>query len=385
MIDTRINDMYILNENNLNNDKYLNELYLTLIINNHIEIMNNINHHIWKDNNHTIYYKTKSGENISETKEHISNFISKDIKEDILIVDDIYSIDKKSSNTGVHGYIYKYLLVNLIPYEIFNPFTDVKTYYDYSLNKHFSNTFRYSKYLKLRLSYKDNNIIDITQNSEFSNNFISKFIYHLVTNEKDYNTIIYWLSGFFQTLIKSNLALILVGDKNTSEGIFLNEIIKPIFGSNFCTTITANMIKEKSTRQIIKNKIFYHIGTLPNFTVTGKMTKQLLCDILTKNIDSTNINQDNTIFGQTLITSITLNQHLIENIKDNYKIIKINKFETIIKNLGCTKASFYRKLEKDLLEFSSFLLKIKLDNELFSSLNNNPYLNHTIESSYKIN
>ena len=106
--------------------------------------------------------------------------------------------------------------------------------------------------------------------------------------------------------------------------------------------------------------------------------------IVTKNI-ATKIDQSDThIFGQTLITSINLNYHLIESIKDNCKVIEINDFKTIIKELGCTKASFYREIEKDLSTFSSFLLNFQLNKELSDKLDtkalqNNPYINNILE------
>jgi len=371
MIDTRINDMYIINDNNLNNDKYVDESYLKYIINNHIEIINSLNHYLWKDDNNNLYYKKFNGKKVSGTKEQISDIISEDIKRDILIVDDIYSSRNLTNKTGIYGNTYQYILINLIPYKVFNPFTNLQTYYDISLQKYFTNLFRYSDYLEPRLSYKEHYThINANLQNNYSESFINKFIFNLVTNEDDYNTIINWLSGFFKTLVKSDTALVLVGDKEVSQEIFLDQIIKPIFGHDFCTTITAKMIKEQSIHQIIEDNIFYHIDTLPNFTAISKQTQKLLNEIVTKNIATReDIDQSDThIFGQTLITSINLNHHLIESIKDNCKVVKINDFKTIIEELGCTKASFYREVEKDLRTFSSFLLNFQLDKELSDKL-----------------
>jgi len=392
MIDTRINDMYIINENNIDNDKYLRESYLKSIINNHIEIINSINYHVWKDDNNNLYYKTFDGEKVSGTKEYISNRISQDIGKDTLIIDDIYSTKNYITKTGKYGYSYKYLLLNLIPYKVFNPFTNLQTYYNISLQEHFTNLFRYSEYLEPRLSYKEHYAyINANSQNNYSESFINKFIFNLVTNEDDYNTIINWLSGFFKTLIKSDIALVLVGDKEVSQEIFLDQIIKPIFGNDFCITITAKMIKEQPIHQIIEDNIFYHIDTLPNFTAISKQTQKLLNEIVTKNIATKEDTDqsDTRIFGQTLITSKNLNHHLIESIEDNCKVIEINDFKTIIEELGCTKASFYRELEKDLTTFSSFLLNFQLDQELSDKLDtkalqNNPYLNNILETSYKM-
>jgi len=387
-MDLRISEIY---EEYGNNGKCYNESYLLSLIKNHIEIMSNINHHLWKDDNNNFYYKTFNADIISGTKEYISNIISQDIQKNILIINNIDSIN--NSNQQINTYTY--LLVNLIPYHIFNPFVNLEAYCDLRLNKHFVNIFRYSDYLKPRLSHKEHlNYMKTNSSENYSNSFIKKFIFHLVTNKDDYNTIINWLSGFFKTLIKSDIAINLVGDKEASQEIFIDEIIKPIFGTDFCTTITAKMIKEQSNGQIIKDKIFYHIGTLPYFTARSKKTKQLLSDIVTKNTIpqeiTTDTKQNNVhIFGQTLITSNKANTKLIEKIKNNCKIIEINDLATIIEKLGCTKAYFYRELEKDLFNFSSFLLKFKLDKKVSDKLDrdqfNNPYLGNILETSYKIN
>ena len=389
MIDSRINDMYIINENNINNDKYLSESYLKFIINNHIKIMKGINYLVWKDDSNNLYYKTFDRVKESGDKEYISNLISQEIEENILIINDIYSAKNHITKISKYVYSYKYLLLNLIPYKVFNPFTNRQTYHDISLQKHFTNLFRYSVYLEPRLSYKEHYAhINANLQNNYSESFINKFIFNLVTNEDDYNTIINWLSGFFKTLIKSDIALVLVGDKEVSQEIFLDQIIKPIFGHDFCTTITATMIKEQSNYQIIEDNIFYHIDTLPNFTAISKQTQKLLNEIVTKNIATKeDINQSDThIFGQTLITSKKLNHHLIEDIKSNCKVIEINDFKTVIVNLGCTKASFYREIEKDLTTFSSFLLNFKLDKELSDKLDtkalqNNPYINNILKGS----
>ena len=93
------------------------------------------------------------------------------------------------------------------------------------------------------------------------------------------------------------------------------------------------MIKEQSNHKIIEDNIFYHIDTLPNFTAISKQTQKLLNEIVTNNIATKeDIDQSDThIFGQTLITSINLNHHLIESIEDNCKVIEINDFKIIIK------------------------------------------------------
>jgi hypothetical protein len=371
MLDSRINDMF---------NKYnYNELYLRNAIKYHLEIITELNHNIWKDD-HQIYYKTKNGNIIYGTKEQISDIAGDDIKKDILIIDGIES--QNIHSIGKYGLYYRYLLLNLIPYKMFNPFTKIEAYYDFSRKKHFANTFRYSEYLEFRLGHENFNYhIDIHNSQKLSNSFIGKFIYHLVADKIDYYTVIYWLSGFFKTLTKSKYALMMIGDKEVSEEIFLKEIIQPIFGSNFCVTLTDNILQNKSINQIIEDKIFYHIGIIKHFSLISKKVQDAIKVIIGNNMHQ---NDTDYVYGQTLITYKKDNQHVIKNIRDNVKIIKINKFETILKELNCNKAYFYRELEKDLSNFSHSLFELKLNNELFHSHTNHPHLNVSVEPSYQV-
>ena len=67
---------------------------------------------------------------------------------------------------------------------------------------------------------------------ENKRSFIEQFTYYLVNeNIYIYSYMMNWIAYFFQTLNKTNTALVLLGDKDSSEEYFLKNIIKEIFGS----------------------------------------------------------------------------------------------------------------------------------------------------------
>ena len=62
----------------------------------------------------------------------------------------------------------------------------------------------------------------------FQESIIKNFIYNLSKNNREFDYIMNWLADFYQRLDKSNIALVLIGDNETTD-ILVNMIIKPIF------------------------------------------------------------------------------------------------------------------------------------------------------------
>lgn len=170
-----------------------------------------------------------------------------------------------------------------------------------------------------------------------------------------------WLAYFFNTLEKSNTALVLTGDKELNEEFFFNAIIKELFGSKYCTTICDEEYKKADVSEIVKNKIFFHVGNIDNKKskfdneTLSKILKQLLTreSVEIKNKDSKY--ERVPIYGQTIITS----NNAYEITKTCYSkctVIKTNKLETILEKLELPDVSILEtKIQEDLEQFSSLL------------------------------
>jgi len=315
---------------------------------------------LWQDGN-DFFYKEKLERKIKKgDKNKISKLISIDLQDDVLIVDNITEIEKIKNKKHAFGYFPRYLLSYKIAkiYEGFNPFNSLEFYrtYDKTWSR---NTFEYTSYLKQREVQKDM--------SDNSPRVIIDLIKSMTNSEDEYIYILNWLAYFFQNLRKSNIALTLIGDKEVSEDIIYNEIIQPIFGSKFCITIDDETIKKEPIEEIINEKIFYHLPTLLNSTKKLKKTKKIIRNILIKNkVEATQISKSQTedlyIYGQTLITSDSIDNSLISDVKSRCSVIKISSMKSIIKKFRYEDSiSLYADIENDLSNFANTLATYKVD------------------------
>ena len=332
--------------------------YSNDILNEHLDIMNYVNKYrdsfnLWQDDN-DFFYITKFEQKVQKgDKNKISKLLSTDLQKDILIVDDIREINKNKNKENTSGYFPIYLLSNKIPkvYENFNPLK-MSRFYQTSNQSWVRNTFEYSSYLKLELPKR-----------YVVSSVIMELLKNMTNNNEEYMYILNWLGYFYQTLQKSNAALVLIGDNEVSEDIFYTDIIKPIFGLKFCSTINDDIIKNVPITDIVKDKIFYHFITLSSSMIKLKKTKKLIREVLIKD-KIENI----PIYGQTLITLNSNNDSCLLNIKSRCSIIKIKSLDSIIEQFGYADTlTLYANIEGDLSNFSSILAAYPTDDLLANS------------------
>lgn len=135
----------------------------------------------------------------------------------------------------------------MIEKEVFNP---KKKEEFFKINKLFyKNTFKPSIFLLQNLEKE--------YNSKYS--VILAYIYHISGNNEDrFYYIINWLANMFNSLIKSSIALILIGNKESGIEIFFNDIIKPLFGARYCIEVDDNDLKNKHFDKLFSEKLFYN-------------------------------------------------------------------------------------------------------------------------------
>ncbi len=192
--------------------------------------------------------------------------------------------------------------------------------------------------------------------------FIEKFIYYMLKeNPINYAYVMNWLASFFKRLEKTNVAIALVGDRTVKEELFLELIIKQIFGFEYCTTISDEEYSKVEISNIIKNKIFFHIGTIDNkkSKFNNETLSKILKELLVKESVKTK-NKDNKfeivpIYGQTIITS----DEVYEIAKSCYSkctVLKVNDLQTILEKLEVPDESMLEtKILEDIELFSSIL------------------------------
>lgn len=200
-------------------------------------------------------------------------------------------------------------------------------------------------------SYLLNRFLDYDLNNEpisYAKHFIMK-----MTTVKDLKFLANRLGKFFKHLNSSN-AVVLVGNKDVSEGVLLNKILKPIFGSQFCVTITDDMLKTMSIEEILKYKLIYHIDHIP----TDEQNREKLREILYVTLVDKFIHIENQfvpLHGLVLVT-IDKEEPFFKDFLSSSDVLFVDSMENIITNLQeVDKVSFHKKLYNSLELFSKEL------------------------------
>lgn len=256
-------------------------------------------------------------------------------------------------------------LIGDIKDEVFYPY---KSREFFELNEiEYRNTFQYSTFLK----NKDSpfNIKGRTPNvkNRFSNirkklynkNFVKKYIYNMFECQKQADYVVAWLSFYFQTLNKSSTAIVLIGDKETTD-IFINQIIQPIFAykKEYFGCINNETLK-KSNESILQDKIFYHIDELSKENINDKKTSKIALDILKSNRFTTEESvelEEDYIYGQLIVTSSKNNPYpLLKNCYSRCSVFKVKSLEKILENMKLDRFILEEEISFDLDYFSKVL------------------------------
>lgn len=300
---------------------------------------------IWQDIEGSYFFRANINSSIqSGTKSKISKIISNYIGKNILIIDNLNDI-KSRENGFFPIYIFS-TSIRIIQGDLFYPFSNTEFFH--LDNSFYRNTFQSTYYLR----QYDNILSD-------KDSFINDFIFHLSKDYKSYCYIISWLSSFYCTFKKTEIALCLLGDNEVIENIFFNEIIRPIFGSKNCITIDNDTLG-KPLSSIIENKLFYHIGELSSDNYNGKKIKKLLRTVLLdESIETYDADIDKSIetfiYGATLITS-SVPYKFIKDSFSNCSVFEVNYLDEILINLKIKDlTSLYSNIKNDLSNFSNFL------------------------------
>jgi len=192
--------------------------------------------------------------------------------------------------------------------------------------------------------------------------FIEDFIYYLVDEDiPAYYYVMNWLSCFFKSLQKSGTALVLMGEKEVTQSIVLDKIIKEIFGLQYCVTINDEECKSSSAFDIAYDKLFFHIGDInnPATKFDDETLYKLIKDLLVKK-SITRLNEDgeqeeSIIHGQMIITAKNPAPYIKRTLL-KCTIIKVSDMDTIIEKLGVLDELILEdKIEKDLENFTNVL------------------------------
>ncbi|PHO09606.1 hypothetical protein CPG37_08890 [Malaciobacter canalis] len=349
---------------------------------------------IWKDQNNKLFYRPKAFEKVQKISKTEIEDITKSLDTKVYdTTDDVQVVDAN------------FIIISRLPIvrkDVFNPFTNNEFIF-LSNNLHDRNKFEYTKLLEKRLSpaYIDpleHEINDIKQKLHYTNlpllqdiynnqlrekqnrlnfikdslvtnenSFIEQFLRLLFQNEEKFYFFITWLSRFFWVLEKSNIALVLIGDDETTD-IIMNFIVKPIFikKKKYLSTITNSTLdKEIENEKLLEDKIFYHINNLNTKTDTKRVSKLIRMIIKPNSITPSEAwdNDEQYIYGNLLVTSSKESPYpYLKDVLSNCSVFRVKDIESILNKLDMDYSDFEESMTDDIDNFTNKLVQYGQDN-----------------------
>ena len=281
-----------------------------------------------------------------------------DLDEEIVIIKN----KDKSDSSDKKEIVSIYDLIK-IQGDKFSPFIMKEFYQEKSL--WYRNTFKPTKYMKLDGEY--------TKNLDTINLLILNLVNH---NEIRYKWVMNWLANFFQTLNKSQCALVLVGDQGSGKGIFFNEIISKLFGKEYCLQAGNSALRTNYKGGLLKDKLFINFNEIStnNNTEVKNYLKAIITDkYSTEEEKQVTMKVSVELFGQVLITSNDNFPIDIEKSDRRYNVFSTGKNIQKLDYLGYkTFNNLVSHIENELDDFARFLKSYKVDKELVNTAYDTP-------------
>ena len=243
----------------------------------------------------------------------------------------------------------------MISNDRFNPYKLEEFYEDNHL--FYRNTFKPTKYLQI-----------VDSNNYQEPKAILALIKHLVNyNTEYYNYFINWLAFFYQGLKKPQVSIVLRGNQGAGKGIFFIEIIKNIFGEDYCIQVNDKTLNTNFLGGIVEGRLFFNLDEITHNIAGNKNIKNFLKELVTN--DSTaaekkhkNIEGETKLYGQVLITS---NEPYIIEVETSDRRFSIFSTGDNLKKcnyLGFeTYDNFSKQIKEELEDFCKYLKSYKVN------------------------
>lgn len=184
----------------------------------------------------------------------------------------------------------------------------------------------------------------------------------------------YWLSFYFKSLIKSSDALILIGDKEVTENILVDKIIKPLFAqkNKYFVKINDKELEEKTIENILAEKIFYHVTEITkkkNVKVTSEIVKKVLVH---QNQNYLKVLEEGDIytFRQLIVTAEKENPYpFLKDIYSRCIVFGVNNLNYILNELTIDSITLEEAISNDLDNFTDRLLEYDISKDITSYTN----------------
>lgn len=222
------------------------------------------------------------------------------------------------------------------------------------------NTFKPSRYLMLLVNlYKEPKTI-------------LQLIFHLVNyDQARFDYFLNWLASFFQTLNKSQVAILFKGVQGAGKGT-LFKIIQQLFGEEYCKEINGDSLKSNYLGAFIENTLFVNFDEFSHQTIGKSSFNSLLKAFITNDsITAEKKNQDLEkpikLYAQTILFSNAEHPIEIEPSDRRFTVFTTGCNLANTNFLGCGN---YLNLEQAIMnELEYFALYLKVYSVNFEQAN----------------
>jgi hypothetical protein len=316
---------------------------------------------IWISNSSEVCYRFSENGNVIKLKDNnqinmvFSNYLDKEV---------FLLKAPRGHNTEISP-----LELKMVHADIFEPFNN-KEFFEID-ELCYRNIFKPSKYL---LTKKKN----IAYNSPRIE-AISKLIKHLVAFDQDREEyLINWIAYFFNGLKKSQVALVLRGNQGAGKGIFFNEVIKPLFGDEYCKTINDKSLQTSYLGGIVENVLFFNLDEISHKKADSQNMKNFLKALITNDTITAEkkfetLDKETNIYGQVLITSNESYVLDIEQSDRRYTIFTTGDNLSYSNYLGYgSYEELSIQIKNELNDFSQYLKNYEVNEKLANQALNTP-------------
>lgn len=240
-----------------------------------------------------------------------------------------------------------------------------------TFNPHKLEEFYLDNHLYYRNTFKPGKYLQITAGEYEEPKAILSLMKHLANdNEEFYHYFVNWLAYFFQGLKKSQVSIVLRGNQGAGKGIFYNEVIKRIFGNDYCIQVNDKTLNTNFLGGIVEGRLFFNLDEISHNVAGNKNIKNFLKalvtnDSITAEKKHQNVEGETKLFGQVLITS---NEPYIIEVETSDRRFSIFSTGDNLKKcnyLGFGNYdSFSLQIEKELNNFCKYLKSYKVNDSL---------------------
>jgi hypothetical protein len=181
-----------------------------------------------------------------------------------------------------------------------------------------------------------------------------------------------WFAGFFQTLEKSSVALVLKGVQGSGKSVFFDHVITPLFGEKYCVVVDQGRI-ESQFKNWIENRIFFNLNEVAVDMKGRKDLKNFLKQLVTDRYVYAELKHKDAepvrIYGNIYITS---NEHLPVEIEPSDRRFTVFDTAGNIRELGWDTKQLIEDIESELIYFARFLKAHKVDWDMYHTALDTP-------------